>query len=95
LIQATVISHGGISPFKQPMDTSSFAGGNVLDWPTFAAIFAGFSSDPRYPQSFSTSAGGRFNWNEMYPTLDADTPREFLKLPAGNALLPFLLPIPL
>ena len=68
------------------MDTSSFAGGNVLDWPTFAATFGNISSiqgDPRYPQSFPTSAGGRFNWNEMYPTPTATTPREFLKMPAG------------
>eukprot|EP00029_Vermamoeba_vermiformis_P007630 TRINITY_DN3352_c0_g2_i1.p1 TRINITY_DN3352_c0_g2~~TRINITY_DN3352_c0_g2_i1.p1 ORF type:complete len:693 (-),score=153.11 TRINITY_DN3352_c0_g2_i1:54-2132(-) len=76
-----VVSYGGFTDTGD-MDTSSFAGGNVLDWPDFVASTLGFSLNPA-PASMQTSAFNRFNHHEMYMGTTATVPREWRKMPAA------------
>ena len=76
-----VISYGGFTDTGD-MDTSSFAGGNVLDWPDFVTSTFGFNLN-NAPSFMPTSAFNRFNHHEMYMGSSSSVPREWRKMPAG------------
>jgi hypothetical protein len=76
-----IVSYGGFTDTGD-MDTSSFAGGNVLDWPDFVSSTFGFTLNPT-PAFMPTSAFNRFNHHEMYMGQSATVPREWRKMPAG------------
>lgn len=78
---AKVVSYGGIKGKSDDMETSSFAGGNVLEWDTvvYAMESTGY---PYFPKPFPTSARARYNYHEYYRTKDSILPREFEKIPA-------------
>jgi hypothetical protein len=79
-----VVSYGGFTDTGD-MDTSSFAGGNVLDWPDFVTSTNGFSLNPA-PNFMPTSAFNRFNHHEMYMGQSSSAPREWRKMPANYHL---------
>lgn len=82
---ATVVSFGGVKGKSANMDTSSFAGGNVLEWVTVTNVMHQ-TGNPKYPKRFPTSASARFNYHEYYLNASAVYPREFIKLPANYHL---------
>jgi hypothetical protein len=79
-----MFSFCGYNP-NEKMDTSSFAGGNVLDTMGLAEVFSQTNyNDTQLPQQFLTSAIARFNFHEYYVNAEATIPREFIKLPADT-----------
>lgn len=78
---AKVVSYGGIKGKSDDMDTSSFAGGNVLEWNTVTQVMEGTGSS-NFPKPFPTTATARYNYHEYYRTKDSILPREFEKIPA-------------
>lgn len=80
------VNHTGFTP----MDTSSFAGGNVLDTLGLAQMSSRDEfENPRLPAQFPSSAVARFNFREYYTSVGAPTPREFIRLPADRHLSGF------
>lgn len=81
--RVTVVSYGGLYNNQTgTMDTSSFAGGNVLEWGLISTLTEFFGEGPNMPKRFPTNAQARFNYHEYYPTRHATTPREYLKYEA-------------
>jgi len=80
--KAAIVSLGGIQ--GQPMETSSFTGGNVEDWTSIIPFFnqnavganAGFLN---FFQLLPTTAFTRYNHREMYIG-NAQVPREFQRI---------------
>jgi hypothetical protein len=80
--KAKILSYGGIEGMEE-METSSFAGGNVLDWASFVGWLRQFPSFPDQPKSLPGSGFARFNHHEVYPSVTAQKPREFHRFPAN------------
>lgn len=80
--KVVVVSYGGLYRSSETMDTSSFAGGNVLEWGLISTLTEYFGNHPNMPKQFPTSANARFNYHEYYTTRDAKIPREFTKMEA-------------
>lgn len=75
------VSLGGPEDSQVPLATTSFAGGNVLNYGDIASLATSDTSRALLPP-FPTSAVATWNMNEFYPSDDLNTPREFLKRPA-------------
>lgn len=82
---ATVVSYGGVKGKSVGMETSSFAGGNVLEWVTVTNVMHQ-TGNQNYPKRFPTSATARFNYHEYYLTNTSVLPREFERIPADYHL---------
>jgi hypothetical protein len=76
--KAKIVTHGGTTE-SPSMTSNSFAGGNVLDWPSL--VSAANSNGVSTPTYLPTSALISFTHHEMYLS-DEDTPLEFLFSPA-------------
>eukprot|EP01105_Mastigella_eilhardi_P028044 TRINITY_DN89_c1_g3_i4.p1 TRINITY_DN89_c1_g3~~TRINITY_DN89_c1_g3_i4.p1 ORF type:complete len:586 (+),score=82.25 TRINITY_DN89_c1_g3_i4:488-2245(+) len=78
--RARILTYGGDE--ASVMDGSSFAGGNVMIWQTYIAMFeeAGVPAD-QLPPVLPTSASARFNNHESYYGSDYTVPREFYLIP--------------
>lgn len=68
--KAALLGHGGI--LNQSMETSSFAGGNVEDWPAFVQTV----DDESVVAQLPTTAFTRFNFHQLYLG-NEEIPREF------------------
>lgn len=80
--RVTVVSYGGLHNNTSTMDTSSFAGGNVLEWGLISTLTEFLGSGPNMPKRFPTNAQARFNYHEYYPQRHSNTPREYMKFEA-------------
>ena len=72
---AYVVTVGGL--VGQPMDYSSFAGGNVFDWPDFVSDVQSYTTFDGQPKQLPTSAATRFDFTEVY--FGQSVPREFTR----------------
>jgi hypothetical protein len=77
---AKSVSFGGPQGATVPLATTSFAGGNVLNYPVVS--MQANSADQYLLPQFPTTAIATWNQNEFYAADDLHTPREYLKRPA-------------
>eukprot|EP00762_Andalucia_godoyi_P003826 ANDGO_08529.mRNA.1 hypothetical protein len=80
--KAFIVTWGGL--LDDVMESSSFTGGNVVEWPDFVsdAQTAGYSGLDTLP----TLARARFNFNAMHAG-NEDLPREFSRVPGDFRIL--------
>jgi hypothetical protein len=63
--KAKILSYGGIEGMEE-METSSFAGGNVLDWASFVGWLRQFPSFPDQPKSLPGSGCKPKNYSRNF-----------------------------
>ena len=79
----TIVSFGGI--LGQPMDTSSFGGGTVLEWSDYISALTPQLRAQLPASDFITTASARFTASEFYGPFQG-LPREWIRNPAPYSL---------